>query len=163
MVSMDVEAQYDKLYQYCYFKLHNRELAEDVTQEAFLRYFESYVHLTKGQALGCLYTIAKHLCIDEFRRRTAETLEEDMPENAGKATLEEQVLMRVQVKEALAKLDQEEQEILLLRYVNGVPAAAIGGIVGISRFAVHRRLKAAGRKFREAYGAEPRDRQEELK
>ena len=51
-MSMDVGAQYDKLYRYCYFKLHNRDLAEDVTQEAFLRYFESYRHLREGQELS---------------------------------------------------------------------------------------------------------------
>ena len=60
-MSMDVGAQYDKLYRYCYFKLHNRDLAEDVTQEAFLRYFESYRHLREGQAVKCLYTIARNL------------------------------------------------------------------------------------------------------
>lgn len=151
VMSMDVEAQYDKLYRYCYFKLHNRELAEDVTQEAFLRYFESYGHLTQGQALRCLYTIGRNLCTDQFRRRPTEPLGEELPQDGGRTALEEGVITRIQVRDALAKLDQEEQEILLLRYVNEIPAASIGGILGISRFAVHRRLKAAGRKFREAY------------
>jgi len=35
-VPFDTEEQYDKIYRYCYFKLHSRELAEDVTQETFL-------------------------------------------------------------------------------------------------------------------------------
>ncbi len=39
-MTVDVETQYDKIYRYCYFRLHNRETAEDLTQEAFLRYFE---------------------------------------------------------------------------------------------------------------------------
>ena len=33
-MSMDYEEQYDKIYRYCFFKLHDRECAEDVTQEA---------------------------------------------------------------------------------------------------------------------------------
>lgn len=37
-----IKEQYDKIYRYCYFKLHNRELAEDITQETFLRYLEKY-------------------------------------------------------------------------------------------------------------------------
>lgn len=32
---MSIDEQYDKLYRYCFFKLHDRELAEDVTQETF--------------------------------------------------------------------------------------------------------------------------------
>lgn len=54
----DIEEQYDKIYRYCYFKLHSRELAEDVTQETFLRYLEHYNCLTTVSALKYLYTIA---------------------------------------------------------------------------------------------------------
>lgn len=32
----NIEKQYDKIYRYCYFKLHNRHTAEDITQETFL-------------------------------------------------------------------------------------------------------------------------------
>ena len=33
--NLDLEAQYDKIYRYCYFKLGSRETAEDITQETF--------------------------------------------------------------------------------------------------------------------------------
>ena len=35
------DGQYDKLYRYCYFKLHNVQAAEDITQEAFLKLIEN--------------------------------------------------------------------------------------------------------------------------
>lgn len=151
-VFIDVEKQYDRIYRYCYFKLHNRETAEDVTQETFLRYFERYRHITQEQALRCLYTIAGNLCIDEFRRRPMETLEEArmdglLQEESG----EERILTGIQVSQALDRLLKEEQEILLLRYVNEVPVTVIGHIMGLSRFAAYRRLAAAAKKFREAY------------
>lgn len=31
-MSIDLEEQYDKLYRYFYFKVHQREIAEDITQ-----------------------------------------------------------------------------------------------------------------------------------
>ena len=37
----DVEDQYDKIYRYCYFRLRDRQTAEDVTQGTFLRYLEN--------------------------------------------------------------------------------------------------------------------------
>ncbi len=40
---MDLEEQYDKIYRYCYFKVRRRETAEDITQETFLRFFESKI------------------------------------------------------------------------------------------------------------------------
>lgn len=64
--------------------------------------------------------------------------------------MEEQVLTRIQVREAMAKLGREEQEILLLRYVNELSAAVIGELLGISRFAAHRRIQGAVRRFKEA-------------
>lgn len=36
---MDIEEQYDKIYRYCYFKLHDMQLAQDITQETFLRFY----------------------------------------------------------------------------------------------------------------------------
>lgn len=63
---MDMEEQYDKIYRYCYFRLRSRQTAEDITQETFLRYLEKYQGSTAGQALKCLYTIARNLCVDEY-------------------------------------------------------------------------------------------------
>ena len=34
---MDYEVLYDKLYRYCFFKLHHQQDAEDITQEVLLR------------------------------------------------------------------------------------------------------------------------------
>lgn len=32
-----IDEQYDKLYRYCYYRLHDVQTAEDITQEAFLK------------------------------------------------------------------------------------------------------------------------------
>ena len=147
---MDVEEQYDKIYRYCYFKLRNQEIAEDITQEAFLRYFENYNCVTTEQALKYLYTIAKNLCIDEYRRQPMEPLCESMQEDSK----EEQILTSLVVKSVLAELESAEQELLLLRYVNDVPISTIGKILGISRFAVYRKLIAVSKKFKDKFGKE---------
>ena len=142
---MDMEEQYDKIYRYCYFKLHHRETAEDITQETFLRYLEKYNCATKEQTLKCLYTIARNLCIDEYRRRPMAPLDESLQESSK----EEQLLTRLTVNSALSELETEDQELLLLRYVNEVPVSTIGRILGISRFATYRRLLAATKKFKD--------------
>lgn len=143
-MSIDIEEQYDKIYRYCYFKLHNRELAEDITQEAFLRYFEKYHLAAAEQALKCLYTIARNLCIDEYRKQPTVPLEENMPNGSQ----EERLLTGVSVKIALAQLESDERELLLLRYVNEVPVSAIGQMFGLSRFAVYRKLAMVTKKFK---------------
>lgn len=144
-MAIDLEEQYDKIYRYCYFRLHSRELAEDITQETFLRYFEHDYGLTSGAALKCLYTIARNLCVDVYRKPQPLPLEEILPEEPT----EEQTMTGIVVKSVLSNLDAGERELLLLRYVNEVPVAEIGKILGLSRFAVYRKLLSASGKFRE--------------
>lgn len=120
---MDLEEQYDKIYRYCYFKLHQRETAEDITQETFLRFFENSRYPKSREAMRLLYTIARNLCVDEYRRHKTEHLEEE-PE-AVDSFAEESMVTRLSVKMALATLDEEERELLLLRYVNEVPMSVI--------------------------------------
>ena len=144
-MSFDIEEQYDKIYRYCYFKLHSRELAEDVTQETFLRYLEHYNCITTVSALKCLYTIARNLCVDEYRKPQTEPLDGSMPDY----TMEEKLITNLTVRTALSKLTPDEQELLLLRYVNEVPVSVLGKIYGLSRFAIYRKITSASNRFRE--------------
>lgn len=145
-MSMDIAEQYDKIYRYCYFKLHNREMAEDITQETFLRYFEKYRFSSAEWAIKCLYVIARNLCIDAHRKKPIEPLPNSLLQEN---TAEEQILTSLAIKEALSRLEKEEQELLLLRYVNEVSVSVIGQILGISRFTVRRRLTAAAKKLKD--------------
>lgn len=150
----DIEEQYDKIYRYCYFKVRRQEVAEDITQETFLRFYEHYGHYGNDWTLQYLYKIAHNLCVDEFRRREYEPITEENQEVGAVEGPESQVVTNLSVKEALAKLTKEEQEILLLRYVNEVPMAALAKIYEISRFALYRKLKAATEKLQSQLGEE---------
>ena len=65
---MDIEEQYDKIFRYCCFRIYDRQLAQDITQETFLRFFGQDLRLDNGRELSYLYTIAKNLCADEFKK-----------------------------------------------------------------------------------------------
>lgn len=54
----------------------------------------------------------------------------------------------VMVREALSHLSVEDQELLLLRHVNKESVGTISNALGISRFALYRRLKAAENELR---------------
>lgn len=162
---IDIEEQYDRIYRYCYFRLHNRQTAEDLTQETFLRYLENYQGHTKEQALRCLYTIARNLCVDEYRRSAREHPQKAQCAAGGAADAclqeysgrgesvqespDEHLLTSLAVRRAVAALERDEQELLLLRYVNEVPISALAQLTALSRFAVYRRLHAVTKKFRD--------------
>ena len=138
---MDLEEQYDKIYRYCYFKVQSKEVAEDITQEAFLRFLGSKEYSESGKGLRYLYTIARNLCIDEYRKLQTELVDgEELEERLFSQGHEETVVNKLAIRQALDRLDREDRELLLLRYVNEVPMAALVSLFGMSRFALHRRL-----------------------
>jgi len=141
---MDYEAQYDKIYRYCYYKVNNAAVAEDITQETFLRFLENSTYKENGKELNYLYTIARNLCIDEFRKRVSEELPEELPIESAEEAIVEGLDMRC----ALAKLTPMERELVLLRFVNEVPVKVICELQECSRFTLNRRLKQVLKKLR---------------
>ncbi|MGL5677818.1 MAG: RNA polymerase sigma factor, partial [Cellulosilyticaceae bacterium] len=75
-MSISLEDQYDKIYKYCYFKVKIKEIAEDLTQETFLKYFAQNAYISRGKPLAYLYTIAKNQCTDYFRKQQPVPLQE---------------------------------------------------------------------------------------
>lgn len=143
---MDLEEQYERLLKYCYAKVSNRELAEDITQETFLKFWQTKTYQSMGKEMAYLYTIARNLCLDYLKKKKEELPGEDeffenIPDENAK--LEETVLNRILLRKALNHLGAEDREIVLLHFVSELSVTDIGKILGISRFAVHRRLKAA--------------------
>ena len=135
---MVIEEQYDKIYHYCYFKLYDKQLAQDITQEAFLRFYRQGLSLDNGKELPYLYTIAKNLCIDEFRKQTVDSIEE--LEGEAISDPAEEWIDALVLRSIVSKLPNDEQELLFLRYTNELPITSICKITGLSRFAVYRRL-----------------------
>ncbi|MDW2798969.1 RNA polymerase sigma factor [Clostridium boliviensis] len=138
-MSIDMQEQYDKIYRYCYYKVKNSALAEDLTQETFLKYFEQTAYIERGKMLAYLYTIARNLCIDAFRKVQPELLTQDIPDK----DYFEQIELNLTIRKVLNSLPEQKRELLLLRYVNELSVVEISSILQISRFAVYRRTGSA--------------------
>ncbi len=147
-MSLDLSEQYDKIYRYCYFKVNDRSAAEDLTQETFLRYFSQTSYISRGKQLAYLYTIARNLCVDFYRnpRRQEEGLEviqesgctaqsREIAEKLSENPME-QVETALHLQMAVGQLPAEQQELILLRYANGLSIKEICRITGLSRSSV---------------------------
>lgn len=145
----DLKEQYDKISRYCFFKIHNEYIAEDLTQETFLRYFSQNTYLEHGKQMAYLYTIARNLCINYYKKEKWEELLEDVSvDNMG--NLE----MNIVVRQAVNRLPEELQELILLRFVNELSIKEIAFIMNLSRFSVRRRMNNALEKLNELLGEE---------
>lgn len=157
-VSLDIQEQYDKIYRYCYFKVQDSCLAEDLTQETFLRYFAQTSYIHRGKQLAYLYTIARNLCIDYYRKPKHVPWKEEW-EFSGNSWSDQERKMRehpmeqvegmISLEMAVEKLPREMQELILLRYVNELSIREICRITGLSRSSEYRIEKEALRRLKE--------------
>lgn len=136
-MSVDINEQYDKIFRYCYYKLHDHHLAEDLTQETFLRFLESSTYRDRGKQLRYLYTIAGNLCADASHRKRTVELTEDITDEKD---YEDIILTNAALGSAIKQLTAQEQEIILLRFVNEVPIGVLGELYGVSRFRMSRMI-----------------------
>lgn len=134
-MSREIEELYDKIYRYCFYKLRNSASAEDITQESFLRFFAQNTDLNAAY----IFTIAKNLCTDFFRRKQTEELTDDYPSE----DFSDKSDTKIAVRTALEKLDEQHREILVMRYIAETSVNETAESLGISRFAVYRLERAA--------------------
>jgi len=119
------DAYSDAIFRFCLVKTSNKELAEDLTQETFMRYWQSLVggkEMTNERSF--LYTIANNLVIDWYRKKKATSL--DALEDGGFELEDTHVLGSQQqaefteVLKTIDDLEEKDKEVLLLRFVEGL-------------------------------------------
>ena len=156
---MDIEEQYDKIFHYCYYRIRDKNVAEDITQEVFLRFYNSN-YVEQQKEIRYLYTIARNICIDEYRKRNIyksqiEQLERcDGTGQTWKAESDggafaEAIIEKLYIENLLVALSDEERDLLVLRFVNDEPISLICDELNISRFALYRSIRNIKKKLNE--------------
>ena len=77
-----IRKYYTAIYQYCFLHLRDRDLAEDMTQETFTRYFEALQTYTDyGKLKNYLYRIAGNIIKNYYKKKKELPMEEmsDIP------------------------------------------------------------------------------------
>ncbi|MFH0937853.1 MAG: RNA polymerase sigma factor [Planctomycetota bacterium] len=148
---------------YCYSRVEQREVAEDLAQEVFVRGFQALNHLKKPSAFSnWLLTIAHNICIDYLRNKSRTvSLETCGPKDSqGQILLEDTKAkgvmdklsrdeIRDQILGAINSLSEDYRVTLLLRHVNGLNCEEIADTLKISPGTVTSRLSRAHRLLRD--------------
>lgn len=142
----------DAIFRHCALRLADREAGKELMQDTFIRAWESVGRGTKIEnCRAFLYKIANNLIIDVARRRklrqqdSLETLHEsgfDLPDKGpGPARRTEAAL----ALESMSKLEEPYRNVLVMRFIDGLPPSEIAEILGESQNVVsvriHRGLK----------------------
>lgn len=111
MFDREIMQYYDEIYRFCYHHVGSRQTAEDLCQDTFIRFLESASSPTfRFQAKSYLYTIARNLCIDYYRKAKL-VYTNELPEATDRESDEE--LATVETLEMLSHLEEELREVII--------------------------------------------------
>jgi len=117
-----------KMYAYFYHRVSNAALAEDLTGELFLRVLQAIQNeqAWRDSFTAWLYRIAHNLVVDHYRRQPPvppRPLDEDVVDPEHNLTvIVEDALACERLQAALGRLTQDQQEVLALRFGEGLTA-----------------------------------------
>lgn len=149
-----VRLYYEKIYHYLYARVQNREAAEDLTQDVFVKLTKS-LHLYRPTASfsAYLYRIAHNTLVDYYR--CSQPAQETAP-RTEQADPMAQVDAKLDAQAVLALLPQEQRTCVELYYLQGLSYREIAQVLQIpiptAKSRVQRGL-AACRKRMEEEGA----------
>ncbi len=148
------EEYVDAIYRYIYFRVGTEVEAEDLTDEVFVRAWEALPEFRPGESYSFsawLYRIAHNLVVDSYRRRSPVTFSRDeLDKNKTRLpSVEEEAQIRheaANLVKAVQHLSDTEQDVIVLRFVEGLSHREVSQVIGksesASRVIQHRALAA---------------------
>lgn len=133
---------------YCQAMTKSRSDPEDLVQETYLRaltHWEDVESLSRGQCRSWLYRTARNLYIDQLRRLSRETPEEEI---LAQVPFEED-LTRAAVLQLVGRLPDTERALFSMRYFEGYNARELGELFELPAATVRSRLASAKRRLRQ--------------
>jgi len=131
-----------RIYAYLYRRVHDAQLAEDLTGEVFVRVLQAIrsERFWHTSFRGWLYRIAHNLVVDHYRKQPpAPPLELDEQLVADLDSPESVVTKRLshrRLRSAISRLTQSQQHVLALRFGEQLTAREVGEVMGKSVSAV---------------------------
>ncbi|MGL5434768.1 MAG: RNA polymerase sigma factor [Lachnospiraceae bacterium] len=131
--------------------LHNKEDAEDVTSEFFIRLWKQAQRYRPGQGhRAWMITIAHNMSIDFLRKHKKEYLVDELPEmvQPGQESYEEQLCQKLSLEQAMNTLKEEERQVVHLKIMGELTFREIAAIMGIPAGTAAWRYQTAIRKLK---------------
>jgi len=153
----------DRVFSHAWYVLRNREDAEDVTQEVFVKLWEHGKEIDPGKTEAWIMRVTHNACIDCCRRRSRkQKRQRDLeaegaadaaawrpqewdPEGAFEWTETQRILLS-----AMDELPASVRSLLLMHYFQDMPMDRIGEAVGMSESAVKVAVHRGRKKLKKA-------------
>lgn len=131
----------DKIYKYIFWQIRDPYLAEDFTGEVFTRLWKNWKRFKPDFSQAFLFRTAKNILIDYWRKnknRKEMSLETSV-EQGIEPSYDEDMIGEIQknndikdLHDAIGELPENLKEVVVLRFIDDLPAKEVGEILGIA-------------------------------
>jgi len=121
----------DNVYRFILKNLRHEEDARDVVQSAFEKLWKCRADVDANKSKSYLFTIAYHQMIDHIRKGKRIQLRDEFREEAKVLHSPSQDLKKV-LERALARLNETQRSLVLLKDYEGYSYEEIGQITGLN-------------------------------
>ena len=145
--------QIDALHSFVFYKCGNHALASDISQEAFVKFWENCTKIIPNKAKSYLFTIANNLFLNNYAKQKVRLNFEKIPQvtsnNESPEFLLEVEEFDQKLQNALNKLTEAQRIAFLLNRIDGKTYKEIALFLDISVKAVEKRIHKALKSLRE--------------
>jgi RNA polymerase sigma-70 factor (ECF subfamily) len=153
----------DSIFRFCLLRVSDRNVALDLVQDVFMRYWDSLIRGTDvANDKAFLFTIARNGIIDWYRKKKALSLEalqeeNDDPEEFAQIEDDASQILELSAEsrfliDKIRDLPHTSQQVLYLRYIEDLKPKEIGEILDIQENAVSVRIFRALEQLRKITG-----------
>ena len=144
-----VKRYQDFIYRQAWGYLRDDEAAKDAAQDVFVAAYKGISYLRNDSALRrWLYRICKNHCLNIIRKRKLER--ELRPDTSGDVTSD--MTLTVTLREMISELDDQFQEVIILRYYHDLTYEQIAEVLEVSLSTVKVRLFRAKSELKRMLG-----------
>ena len=130
----------DRIYRYAFYQVKDKMTAEDITEEVFVKAWKA-IDSCKGKGhtfSAWIYRIAHNHIINTFRnmRKCVSMEMENLTELSDPKLEVEMTLDRQELQAVLADLPQNQRQVVILKFIEGLDNREIGQIMKKSEGAI---------------------------
>ncbi|PIR05030.1 MAG: hypothetical protein COV57_01355 [Candidatus Liptonbacteria bacterium CG11_big_fil_rev_8_21_14_0_20_35_14] len=133
---------HEKIFRFVYFKVSHKEEAEDLTHQVFLNAWKN-IRNYKDQNLpfsSWLYRIAKNKVIDYYRLKknntSLDSIKDSLHDDYNIELATEEILNLENIRNAIKELNEDQQDVLIMRFIEDLPIKEVATSLGKTESAV---------------------------
>lgn len=143
---------FEKIYQFVFFKVNNKEKSEDITSDVFLRFVDYVKENEIDNVNAVLYRIARNIIIDNSRKKSEDLVGDEQLESIkddNEFNLDDKYINNENLFNTLSNLNDDYRDVIVMYYINEMSLKEIAKVFDKTEGATKTMLSRAIKQIRE--------------